>query len=126
MKNIEIFCVNSGTNEIFPLGTTLAEAAQKMQIKLEGPICGAYVNNRVKPLDFELVKPKQIEFFDYCNADGQRLYLSTLSFILYAAVKNLWPEARLKIDHAISKGYYCSIEELDHQLTEEDIWKINE
>lgn len=126
MKKIEIFCVNTGNSEFFPLGTTLAEIAQTMNIKLEGIICGAYVNHRVKPMDFELVKPKQIEFFDYSNRDGQRIYLRTLSFILYAAVKNLWPDARLKIDHAISKGYYCSLEELDHQLTEEDIWQIRE
>lgn len=126
MKNIEVFCVNTGTTEFFSLGTTLTEIAQIMQIKLEGTICGAYVNHRVKPMDFELVKPKQIEFIDYSNRDGQRIYLRTLSFILYAAVKNLWPDARLKIDHAISKGYYCSLEELDHQLTEEDIWQISE
>jgi uridine kinase len=126
MKNIEIYCVNSGTSDFFPLGTTLEEVARKMGIALAGNICGAYVNNRVKPMDFELVKPKQIEFFDYSNRDGQRIYLRTLSFILYAAVKNLWPEARLKIDHAISKGYYCSIEELDHQLTEKDIRLLKE
>ena len=126
MKNIEIYCVNTGTSEIFPLGTTLTEIAKKMGVTLDGKICGAYVNNRVKPMDFELVKPKQIEFIDYSNRDGQRIYLRTLSFIFYVAVKNLWPDARLKIDHAISKGYYCSIEELDHVLTEEDIWQIQE
>jgi uridine kinase len=126
MKNFEIYCVNTDTTGTFSLGTTLAEIAKEMGITLEGPICGAYVNHRVKPMDFELVKPKRIEFFDYSNPDGQRLYLRTLSFIMYAAVKNLWPEVRLKIDHAISKGYYCRIEELDHQLTEEDIWLIKE
>ncbi|HWR98996.1 MAG TPA: hypothetical protein VN249_00200 [Prolixibacteraceae bacterium] len=126
MKNIEIYCVNTGTSDIFPLGTTLSEIAKKMGITLEGTICGAYVNHRVKPMDFELVKPKMIEFFDYSNRDGQRIYLRSLSFIFYAAVKNLWPEAKLRIDHAISKGYYCTIEDLDHQLTEEDIWMIKE
>lgn len=126
MKNIEIFCVNTGVIERFSLGTTLSEIAGKLGIELEGPICGAYVNHRVKPMDFELVKPKIIEFFDYSNRDGQRIYLRTLSFILYVAVKNLWPEARLRIDHAISKGYYCSIENLDHPMSEEDIWLIRE
>jgi len=126
MKKIEIYCVNTGTSDFFPLGTTLSEIAVKMGIALESPICGAYVNNRVKPMDFELVKPKQIEFFNYSNRDGQRIYLRTLSFIFYSAVKNLWPDAKLKIDHAISKGYYCSIEELDHPLKEEDIWAIKE
>ena len=126
MKNIEIYCINTDTSEFFPLGTTLSEIAKKMGIALAGPICGAYVNHRVKPMDFELVKPKQIEFFDYSNRDGQRIYLRTLSFIFFVAVKNIWPDARTKIDHAISKGYYCTIEELDHTLSEEDIWLIKE
>lgn len=126
MKNIEIYCINKDTSALFPLGTMLSEIAKKMGIALEGPICGAYVNHRVKPMDFELVKPKQIEFFDYSNRDGQRIYLRTLSFILFVAVKNIWPDARMKIDHAISKGYYCTIEELDHTLSEEDIWLIKE
>ena len=126
MKNIEIYCINTGTSATFSLGTTLAEIATKMEIVLEGTICGAYVNHRVKPMDFELVKPKQIEFFDYSNRDGQRIYLRSLSFIFYAAIKNLWPDVSLKIDHAISKGYYCSLEEMDHVLNEEDIWSIRE
>lgn len=126
MKHIEVYCINTDSSETFPLGTTLSEIAQKLNIQLEGAICGAYVNHRVKPMDFELVKPKRIEFFDYSNRDGQRIYLRTLSFILYVAVKNLWPDARLKIDHAISKGYYCSIEELDHAISEEDVWQIKE
>ena len=126
MKNIEIYCINTGASETFPLGTTLAEIATRLGIELEGPVCGAYVNHRVKPMDFELVKPKQIEFFDYSMRDGQRMYLRTLSFIFFVAVKNLWPEARLRIDHAISKGYYCSLEDLDHPLNEEDIWIIKE
>lgn len=126
MKEIEIYCVNTGACATFPLGTTLLEIARQLEVRLDGPICGAYVNNRVKPMDFELVKPKRIEFFDYANRDGQRIYLRTLSFIFFTAVKNLWPDAKLKIDHAISKGYYCTIEELDHPLSDEDVWLIME
>lgn len=126
IKNIEIYCVNSNTTCEFPLGTTLQEIVDKMKIRLNGPILGAYVNHRVKPLDFELVKPKRIQFFDYSNRDGQRMYLRTLSFVLFTAVKNLWPDAQLKIDHAISKGYYCTIDGLNRPLTDEDIWVIKE
>ncbi len=126
LKNIEIYCANTDTTCSFPMGTTLLEISKAMQINLKEPILGAYVNNRVKPLDFELVKPKHIRFFDYSNRDGQRLYLRTLSFVLFAAVKNIWPDATLKIDHAISKGYYCEIDGLEKPLTEEDIWLIKE
>lgn len=125
-KNIEIRCMNSQTDCEFPLGTTLAEIAHSLSVETSKPILGAYVNHRPKPLDYELVKPRMIEFIDYSCRDGQRMYLRTLSFILFAAVRNLYPEARLKIDHAISKGYYCDIEGLERAFTEEDAWRIRD
>ena len=126
VKNIEIRCVNSDTNCEFPLGTTLGEIAKSLSVETIQPILGAFVNHRPKPLDYEMVKPRMVQFIDYSWRDGQRMYLRTLSFILYAAVRNLWPDARLKIDHAISKGYYCEIEGLEQTFTEEDVWSIKD
>ena len=125
-KNIEIRCVNSNSDCEFPLGITLAEIAQFLSVETPRAILGAYVNHRPKPLDYELVKPRMVEFIDYGCRDGQRMYLRTLSFVLFAAIRNLWPEVRLKIDHAISKGYYCELEQLERAFTEEDIWLIKE
>lgn len=126
LRNIEIQNLNLGEVREFPLGTTLAEIARRMKVKSDNPILGAYVNNRVKPLDYEIVKPRQIWFFDYSCRDGQRMYIRTLSFVLYSAVQNLWPEARLKIDHAISKGYYCEIEGRGSVFTDGDLLLIKE
>ncbi len=120
-KNIEIKCVNSDSINLFPLGTTLAEVAKSLKIESPKVILGAYVNHRPKPLDYELVKPRMVQFIDYSCRDGQRIYLRTLSFILYTAIRNIWPKARLKIDHAISKGYYCEIDQLDQSLSQADV-----
>jgi uridine kinase len=125
-RNIEIQNLNTGEVREFSLGTTPGEIAQIMNVESEYPIIGAYVNNRVKPLDYELVKPRQVEFFDYSNRDGQRMYNRTLSFVLYAAVRNLWPDANLRIDHAISKGYYCEIEGIGRAFTDEDLWSLKQ
>ncbi|MCX6237569.1 MAG: nucleoside kinase [Bacteroidia bacterium] len=125
-KNIEIRFENSDKAYEFPLGTTLGEIAHLLSVKTTQPIMGAFVNHRAKPLDYEMVKPRTVQFIDYSWREGQRMYLRTLSFILYAAVRNLWPDAQLKIDHAISKGYYCEIEGLERVFTEEDVWSIND
>ncbi|HEY3390765.1 MAG TPA: nucleoside kinase [Prolixibacteraceae bacterium] len=125
-KNIDIRIVNTDQDYKFPLGTTLGEIAKSLSVEMNQPILGAYVNHRAKPLDYEMVKPRMIQFIDYSWRDGQRMYLRTLSFILYAAVRNLWPDARLIIDHAISKGYYCEIEGLDRVFREDDVWSIND
>jgi uridine kinase len=126
MRQVEIKVLNTGEERLFPIGTTLLEIARELQIKLANPILGAYVNNRVKPLDYEIVKPRQIQFFDYTNNDGQRMYIRTLSFVLYTAIRNIWPDASLKIDHAISRGYYCEIEGLKRVFTDEDLWLLKE
>jgi len=125
-KNIDIRCVNTDQDCKFPLGTTLGEIAKSLSVEMNQPILGAYVNHRAKPLDYEMVKPRMVQFIDYSWRDGQRMYLRTLSFILYAAVRNLWPDARLIIDHAISKGYYCELEGLDRVFKEEDVWLLND
>jgi len=120
-KNIEIKCINTDSISLFPLGTTLAEVAKSLKIESPKVILGAYVNHRPKPLDYELVKPRMVQFIDYSCRDGQRIYLRTLSFILYTAIRNIWPKARLKIDHAISKGYYCEIDQLDQSLSPAEV-----
>jgi uridine kinase len=126
IRNIEIQNLNTGEVREFPMGTTPGEIARIMKVESEYPILGAYVNHRVKPLDYDLVKPRQVEFFDYSNRDGQRMYNRTLSFVLYAAVRNLWPNANLRIDHAISKGYYCEIEGLGRAYSDEDLWSLKQ
>ena len=126
MRNVEVKVLNTGEVREFAIGTTLNEIAKEMNISLANPILGAYVNNRVKPLDYEIVKPRQIKFFDYSSNDGQRMYIRTLSFVLYSAICNLWPDADLKIDHAISRGYYCEIEGMKRPFTDEDLWQLKE
>jgi len=113
MRDIEIYCENTSKFKSYPLGTTLMDIANDMNVKTEFPICGAFVNNKVRELSFDIVKPKNIRFIDYSHPDGQRMYIRSLFFVLYAAVKDLYPNAKLKIDHAISRGYYCELENLE-------------
>jgi uridine kinase len=113
MTNLEIFCENNNQYKEYPLGITLSEIAEDLKIKTDFPSCGALVNNKVRELSFCVVKPKNIRFIDYSHPDGQRMYIRSLFFLLYAAVKDLFPTVRLKIDHAISKAFYCEMEEMD-------------
>ncbi|MFA9392786.1 MAG: nucleoside kinase [Prolixibacteraceae bacterium] len=110
MRNIELFIENTNQTKEYPFGITLKEIVVDLNIKSDFPICGALVNNKVRELSFDIVKPKNIRFIDYSHPDGQRMFIRSLFFVLYAAVKDLYPEAKLKIDHAISRGYYCELE----------------
>lgn len=110
MRTFEIYCENNNQYKEYPLGTTLQEIAEDLNVKTEFQICGAFVNNKVRELSFDIVKPKNIRFIDYSHSDGQRMYIRSVFFLLYTAVKDLYPDVKLKIDHAISRGYYCELE----------------
>ena len=126
MKHVEIFCKNTETNHTYPLGTSLLEICKQLEIETENRVCGAIVNNQVRELSFCLVKPKQIEFFDITHPDGNRLYIRSLFFLLYAAVKETFPEASLHIQNGISNGYFFELNGLDRPVTESDIFTISQ
>ena len=120
----EINCVTTGIKKSYPLGTSLLEIIEDQNVKLDYPILGARVNNEIKELHYSIFKPKRLEFFDISNPDGMRMYKRSLSFVLIKAVKDLFPEAQVKILHSISKGYYCEIENLGKDLGLQEVSDI--
>jgi uridine kinase len=126
MRKIEIYCENNNRYKEYPLGTTLSEVAADMKIEMKFPVCGALVNNKVRELSFDIVKPKNIRFIDYSSTDGQRIYIRSLFFLLYAAVSEVFPHGRLKIDHAISKGFYCELDNLGDPFCDGCVSKIKQ
>ena len=123
-NTIDIYCVNTGEKRIYPIGITLDEIKDDFQVKLDNPILGALVNNKVKELSFVFVKNKKVEFIDYSHPDGMRLYVRSLFFILFAAVREVFPDVKLKMMHGISRGYYCELAGLDRKITDSDIFAI--
>jgi len=124
MSTIDIYCVNTNTKKTYPLGVTLMEIKDDFQVKLDNPILGALVNNKVKELSFVIVKNKKVEFIDYSHPDGMRMYIRSLFFMLYAAVNKTYPELKLKMMHGISRGYYCELSGLNRPITESDVFAI--
>ncbi|MBW8330496.1 MAG: nucleoside kinase [Prolixibacteraceae bacterium] len=124
MNTIDIYCANTGTKKTYPLGVTLMEIKDDFEVKLKNPILGALVNNKVKELSFVIVKNKKVEFIDYSHPDGMRMYVRSLFFILVAAVREVFPDVKLKMMHGISRGYYCELAGLDRTITDSDISAI--
>ncbi len=115
MEKVKIYCLNNNLTKEYPLGTSLMEIAQDMKIKLNYPILGARVNNKLTELTYKVYRPKFVEFIDITNIDGHRMYQRSLSFVLMKAVRDLLPGARLKIEHSISQGFYCEIEKPNNE-----------
>lgn len=78
MKEVIIYCKNTGQKITYPMGVTLEEIALDQKIQLKTPVCGALVNNKLKELSFSVVKSKNIEFVDMIHPDGRRMYIRSL------------------------------------------------
>lgn len=126
MKEVIIYCKNTGQKITYPMGVTLEEIALDQKIQLKTPVCGALVNNKLKELSFSVVKSKNIEFVDMIHPDGRRMYIRSLLFVFYAAVNELYPEARMSIEHGISNGYYAEMKGLGRDMTDTDIFAIDQ
>ena len=126
MKQVKIFCQNTQKTHSYELGTSLLDISKYLNIQTENTVCGAVVNHQVKELSFCLVKPKLVEFFDVSHPDGIRMYIRSLIFVLHAAVKEVLPNVQLRIQKGISNGYYCELNGLGREITESDVFSIQQ
>ncbi len=126
MKQVEIYCINSGSTHLYPMGISLMEISLDLKIKLPNTVCGAVVNNQVKELSFCVVKSKQVEFIDVSHPDGMRMYIRSLIFILFSAVKVVLPHVSLRVRKGISNGYFCELNGLGREINKRDISLITE
>ncbi len=69
-------------------------------------IVGAYVNNTVKDLNYNIKKADKVVPFDLTNEDGVRFYQRSLIFVFYIALKNIKSDIRMNVFHSLSKGLY--------------------
>ena len=107
---ITVYCKNTHSYHEVPRGISLIELKDLLGIQLPYPIIAAHVNYKVENLDFRLYKPKDVEFLDASTPSGMRAYVRTLGMILAAAINELYPRTDLRVEHPISKGYYCTLQ----------------
>ncbi|MDE5555578.1 MAG: nucleoside kinase [Muribaculaceae bacterium] len=108
-NRLEIYCKNLGRYIDCAGGDTLFSIAERLGDELGfTPIC-AHVNNRNQALSYKLYNPKQVEFLPITSPSGTRVYIRSLCMILYRAVVNVCPSAKIRIEHSISGGHYCRL-----------------
>lgn len=115
-KTINIYCKNNNKNYKVPAGTTLMEISKTIGTKLtnpnngeEYPILAALVDHKLKELSYQLMVTHEIEFIGYNHPDGHRTYMRSLCFVLQNAVRELYSDKILVIDHSLPSGLYCEI-----------------
>ena len=122
---LQIRCKNNNVTKSFPEGTSLLDVYQEFadDIKLPFPVVSARVNNTSQGLKFRLFQNRDVEFLDAREGSGHRVYVRSLSFLLYKATQDVFPGSKLFIEHSLSRGYYCNLKKRE-ALTDDDVEQI--
>ncbi|MCM1428473.1 MAG: nucleoside kinase [Clostridium sp.] len=115
-KTIKVFCKNTNSYIDIEGGDTLAQIARRLSAELPfSPIC-ARVNNKTEDLSFPVFSPKQVEFLSAASPSGDRVFTRSLCMMLYKAVSIECPEMKIRMEHSISRGYYCRLFDKEGKL----------
>jgi len=107
---VRIYCKNTNEFRDFPVGVTLLDIYNELEVQTPYLVVSAKVNNRVEGLRFRVFTSKNIEYIDLTNSSGMRTYVRSLCFVLYKAMAEIFPGSKLTIEHPISKGYFCKMD----------------
>lgn len=104
-------------------GTILYKIIKDNCLEKDIPVVLARVNSNYYELTSSLKEDGEFEAIDITNNLGMKTYARTLQFLLIKAVLDVFPEAKITIEHSMSKGLFGEIHK-DMILCEEDIKKI--
>lgn len=108
-KPLQIFCKNNKKSQNFEFGTPLSAIYSEFKpILTHEPLC-AVVNNQLEGLSFRVFGSKQVEFLDITSPMARRVYMRSLTFVLYKALEDLCPGAKLNIEATACKGYFFTL-----------------
>ena len=120
---LHIRCKNNKKTQEVPIGSTLSDIYEEINLQMPyGPV-SAKVNNKVEGLHYRVYHNKDIEFLNLLSPSGIRTYTRSLFLVLCKAVHDLYPTSSVVIDIPVSNGYYCNLK-LGHEITTEDVDRI--
>ena len=80
------------------------------------------ISNEVKSLDdANLKKDCNFDIVDYTTADGSRIYVRGLTFIMLKAFGEVYPNLKITVNYSLGHSVYCEAEdgtEITHEMIE--------
>ena len=115
---VEILCTNDGKTRRVKPGSTLLELALKTYPEVTDPKTGkkyptlaVLVDHKLKDMCFQAFFPHEVTFIGYNHPDGRRTYNRSLCFLLQHAVRDVFPDKVLVVEHSLPSGLYCELRE---------------
>lgn len=121
MEMIQI--IYNGTPKEFEKNTTYYDISRAFGLNED--ILGVKINNVVHYLGERAKKSSNVEFVDYTDQIGRKIYKSGLQFIFEVAVKEIFDNVEVKYQHSVPKGILASID-YKEELSTQDISKIKD
>lgn len=122
MSKIKIELENG--KEIFvEKGTTIHQIMKDNSLERDIPITLGKFNGKLLELYKKIYDEGKLELIEISNRIAMRTYIRTLKFILVTSVLEIFPKAKISIEHSLSKGLYCEIHK-EFLLIEKDVEKI--
>jgi uridine kinase len=119
-QNVELH-LSDGRILSGPRGTQVGEFLRAVKDDFGAPIVAAIINNEIHELTYLVERESDCTPVTMDRADGARIYRRSLIFLLEIAFAELFPKAKLTIDHSVSSGgFYCQVTERE-ALTQNEL-----
>jgi len=93
-----------------PRGSTAESLLKPLVAELPAPLVGVIVNGELCELAHPIDIEARVRPVTMADVDGARIYRRSLTFLLEAAFRHLFPGALLFVDHSFpSGGYLCHV-----------------
>lgn len=109
MDKFKVDVVNYGEFEVEE-GTNLLELSRMVFGSEHQRYLGARINNQIFQLNKPIKKGTEIRFLDNHDVDGYRIYTKTITAVFIMAVKDLYKDANVSIEHFLGSGLYAELE----------------
>ncbi len=93
-----------------PVGASLEAFVRAAGCDAEVPVMAALVDGELRELTMPVTTDIVVKPVTMASSDGTRIYRRSLSLLLLAAAAELFPEARIFVDHSLTfGGYFCEV-----------------
>jgi uridine kinase len=94
-----------------PVGTPVEDYVRVALGAGPVPVLAALVNGDLRELTYPIHGDARVEPLHLSDSDGVRIYRRSLAFLLVTAVRELFPEAQIFVDHTLPYGgFFCRME----------------
>ncbi len=93
-----------------PIETPLEQYIKAAMKENPVPVMAALVNGNLRELTYPMQSDGRVDPIFLSDSDGVRIYRRSLSFLLMTAVRELFPQAHIFVDHTLPfGGFFCQV-----------------